>query len=203
MLTAVVSNGAVIYDSGVTVLSAKVSVQSGRLSRNGITSDWATPVSFPGIVNAGAMFGYEAFDIPVSPFPYLQVSFYDVLNATNLFASAYENAYLPTGTSTNLGFDTNFLGYAGSSGNLYGNPRAFQVVLPNPMANHLVVVVNDTSTSAAGVNQPFEVIVEGFYDTNFTDTMAFETPEPSSMFLSGAGLVAGLIWVARKRPRPA
>ncbi len=202
----IVSFGAVIYDSGVTTISASPSLQTGRLSRStanngvGIPSDWSTPVVFPGIVNPGVPYYYESFAIPASPFTYLQISFYDVLGASNTFASAYANAYLPTGKGSNLGLDTNYLGYEGNSGTFFGNPRPFQVILPDPSTSNLVVVVNDTSLVGAGLNQPFQFVVEGFYDTNYNDTTPI-IPEPASMLLSGTALTAAALAATARRKR--
>ncbi len=195
-----VSFGAVIYDSGVTAISTNPSLQNGRLSRNGVPSQWAAPGAFPGVLNAAVSYAYQAFPIPTSPYSYLQISIDDFQNS-NVFASAYENSYQPTGTGTNLGLDVNYLGNAGGSGNYFGDiPRAFQVILPDPSSNNLVVVVNDTSTSGAGLTQPFELIVEGFYDTSFNDTTA-PAPEPGALGLSGGGLCAVAVVAFMRRRR--
>ena len=74
--------------------------------------------------------------------------------------------------SPNFGFNTNWLGDAGTSGNSFGtDPLFFQVVIP---ANgNLLVVLNNTGAGNVGVGNSFHLTVEGFYDTQFGDT-----PEP-------------------------
>jgi hypothetical protein len=135
--------------------------------------------------------------IPSSPFPYLQISFSDLSGAGNTFASAYLNSYNPNSTAANRGLDVNYRGDAGSS--FFSEVAAFQVILP--ASSSLLVVVNDTSTTGAGVGQNFRFLVEGFYDTNFNDTTP-PAPEPATMALSGAGFIlAGIIAYWRKQNR--
>ncbi|MFL6465584.1 MAG: hypothetical protein ACJ73N_14390, partial [Bryobacteraceae bacterium] len=148
-LTSALSFGAVIYDSGVTALNATDPIQLGRLSRStggdgGIPSDWSAQKPFPGLTNPTTSYRYAAFNSPISPFPYLQISFDDIFDTAFTFASGYLNSYSPNSTALNRGLDINYLGDAGNSGNIFGNPRAFQLVLPSA-TDHLVVVVNDVS----------------------------------------------------------
>ena len=197
--TATLSFGAVIYDSGVTALQATNPTQLGRLSRSGVPSDWSAPKAFPGVLNPTTSYRYETFNIPVSPFPYLQISFDDISGTAYTFASGYLNSYNPNSAAANRGLDVNYLGDAGSSGNYFGtDPVTFQVALPSAATDHLVVVVNDASGITNAVGQDFRILVEGFYDTNFNDTTP--SPEPATVALSGAGFaVAALAAYRRKR----
>ena len=201
LVTSAISFGAVIYDSGVTALTVADPIQLGRLSRNtvgsGVPSDWSAPKAFPGVLNPAISYQYAVFSIPVSPFPYLQISFDDI-SGTNVFASAYLNSYTPSSTAVNRGLDVNYLGDAGSSGNDFGtDPVAFQVVLPSPATNHLVIVVNDATGTSSTLGQSFRILVEGFYDTNFNDTTP--VPEPATMALSGLGFAVAAIGAYRRK----
>ena len=98
----------------------------------------------------------------------------------------------------NRGLDVNYMGDAGGSGNFFGtDPRFFQVV-DQTAANSpsgfgtVIVVLNETTTTGAGLNSPVGVLVEGFSDTAFD-----EVPEPVTSTLLGAGL---LVLVARYSP---
>lgn len=191
LLSSALSFSAIIYDSGVTALKATDPTQLGRLSRSGVPSDWSTQKDFPGVVNPTTSYHYETFVIPSSPFPYLQISFDDRSGAANTFASAYLNSYNPNSTATNRGLNVNYFGDAGSS---FGTEiAAFQVVFP--ASSSLVVVVNDTSATGAGVGQNFRFLVEGFYDTQFNDII----PEPTTMALTGAGLAIATIAAYRRK----
>jgi hypothetical protein len=176
-LCAVSLPAAVIFDSGLVALTGTDPTQLGRISRNGVISDWSTPKPFPGIINPTTSYHYHVYDIAVPNYlPFIQISIDSTL--TNVFASAYQTTYVPTALSTN------YLGDAGSSGNLFGtDPIAFQVVV-NPASGDLEVVVNDSSAAAAGLGQTYEIIVEGFTDTSFDDTV----PEPAAFALAGSGI---------------
>jgi hypothetical protein len=182
-------NAITLFESGLTALTAADLSQLGRLNRNGIISDWSVEKVFPGTVTPTTAYHYHAYVIPDQYYAYLQITFDDVALTSQTFASAYFDSYNPNGTPPNNGLNINYLGDAGTSGNYFGSanaPRSFQVILPGP--GSLVVVVNDTSAAAAGLNQPFEVIVDGYTDTNFDD----QIPEPATLALSAAGLAIGV-----------
>lgn len=185
LLSASISFGATLYDSGLVALSAASPVQAGRLGRNGVLSDWSAPKDFPGVLNTTTSYQYEAFVLPSILYPYVQISVDDVSGTAQTFVSAYLNVYTPDNTAPNYGLDVNYLGDEGDSGNLAGNPRAFQAVLP--VGSTLVLAVNDTSATGDGIGQPFRLIVEGFTDTNFS-----EAPEPATFAYVVAGLGAAL-----------
>ncbi len=162
-------------------------VQNGRLSRNAIAQDWSGGEPFPGVINTTTAYHYLTFLVNVGITPFIQINF-DSLSA-NTFVSAYDTSYAPDSAgSPNFGFDTNWLGDPGSSGNFFGtDPQFFQVIVPQ---NHnLVIVVNNTAAANVGVGDPFHLIVEGFIDTEFTDPpVNSPVPEPASLLLSGGGL---------------
>jgi hypothetical protein len=189
-LTSSLSFSAVIFDSGTTALSASDPTQVGRLSRSGVPSDWSSGIVFPGVINTGSSYHYETFSVPITFYPFLQVTI-DSLSA-NTFASAYLNSYDPTNLATN------YLGDAGGSGNYLGtDPVAFQVAVGVPST--LVVVVNQTADGADGLGDPFDISVEGFTDTSFNDA----TPEPATLPLCGIGLALAVAarrgWTAKRR----
>jgi hypothetical protein len=179
--------GAVIFDSGVTALSPTDPTQFGRISRDGVTSDWSAPKAFPGTINPTTPYTYEAFSVFDQFFKYVQVSFDSV--APDTFSAAYLGTYDPTNHAQN------YLGDPGLSGNFFGtDPLVFQVVVPIP--SNVVILVNETD--ANGVGAPFHIIVEGFTDTNFDDTI---TPEPSTLSLAAIALT-GLLALAYKGRNP-
>ena len=194
LLTSFLSLGSTVYDSGAVALTPSDPIQLGRLSRSGVPSDWSSQKAFPGVLNPNTSYRYTTLVIPTSPFPYLQISVDDLSGSGILFASAYLNSYRPNAAAANRGLDVNYLGDEGSSGNPFGNPSAFQVILNSPESNHLVVVLNDANGTTPGLNQDIRILVEGFYDSNFS-----ETPEPSTFALAGLAAAAGLFLRRRLR----
>ena len=167
---------AVIADLTST-LSATDSIQLGRISRTGIPSDWSSPKPFPGAINTTVGYRYEVFVVNVGFLPFIQIDFDEMGGTESLFASAYLNSYNP------LSMATNYLGDAGFSGNEFGIPTTFQVIVP--AIQNLVVLVNDTTPDGAGIGTKFNILVEGFANTQFDDV-----PEPASFLTVGLA-----IWV--------
>ena len=68
------------------------------------------------------------------------------------------------------------------------DPGFFQIVIP---AGHkLVLVINDPSTNNAGLGKNFDVLVEGFTGTQFTDPAP--VPEPATSHrLAGTSATIG------------
>jgi len=166
--------------------------QMGRLSRNGVAQDWTEDEPFSGVINTTTTYHYTTYAIFVGVTTFLQI---DVDSpSANTFVSAYDTSYEPDSGGTNLGFDTNWLGDAGSSGNFFGvDPIFFQVIAPAD--SELILVVNNTGTSNLGVGDPYHITVEGYLDSEYTSTSP--TPEPSSLLAClGAlsALVAGRAW---------
>jgi len=162
--------------------------QLGRLSRNGIPQDWSgSETPFPGVLNTATTYHYHAYSVNVGITPFVQIS----LDAgVNVFISAYDTTYSPNSAGgPNFGFDTNWLGDAGSSGNAFpGDPLFFQVVVPQ---NHnLLLIVNNTGAANVGVGDQYNLLVEGFIDTAFTDPSSSGVPEPATLGITGVGLAA-------------
>src|SRR6266478_4535617 len=86
-----VTSGSVLLDITSTGLKSTDPTQLGRISRDGITSDWSTPKAFPGVFNPTTVYNYEIFTVNVGATPYIQVSFDDP--ATTEFVSAYRGSY--------------------------------------------------------------------------------------------------------------
>jgi len=168
------------------VLVAGDPTQLGRLSRDGVPSDWSGPKTFPGVINPTISYHYRTYFIPTPITPYIQITVDDPQAA--IFSSAYMNTYNP------LSMGTNYLGDGGFSGNFFpGSPLFFQVFVPT--GSNLVLVINDPVAANAGLGRPYSLVVEGFTDTNFSDPV----PEPSSLFLSGGGLAAAVLAASRLR----
>jgi hypothetical protein len=183
LLSSTTAHAAVISDF-TDFLSNTSATQLGRLSRNGLAQDWSGSEAFPGVLNTTTSYHYQTYVINVGGLPFIQVDV-DSLSA-NTFVSAYLTSYAPNSAGTpNLGFDTNWLGDPGGSGNSFGtDPLFFQVIVPK--FSNLVIVVNQTSTGTTGLGSgsPFHITVEGFLDSEFTDA-----PEPSTVGLSCGGLL--------------
>ena len=140
--------------------------------------------TFPGVINIGTTYKYETFNVHVGGAQFIQIDFDSIVTST--FVSAYQTSYAPDSAGPpNFGFDINWLGDAGTSGNFFGTDPLFFNVIAQPNSN-LVVVVNETTGDtgpASGIGKPFHLTVEAFYDTNFS-----ETPEPSAILLCLGGL---------------
>ena len=144
------------------------------------------------MTGAPSQFYYEEFVIPNITRPYIQITFYDVNNTGATFAAAYLDSYQPSALAPNYGLATNYLGDAGVSGNAaLTDARAFQVIVP--ATSNLVVVVSGTGT---GLQQPFQFLVEGFYDSSFS-----EVPEPASVVLESAGMAFVILSLCLARGR--
>lgn len=176
MLAAVMPacQAAVIADLTST-LSATDPIQLGRISRNGVSSDWSTIKPFPGVVNPTGGYRYEVFIVNVGLSPFIQIDFDEMGGTANLLASAYLNTYNP------LSMATNYLGDPGFSGDPAGIPLTFQVIVP--ATQNLVVLVNDTTLNGAGIGTKFNILVEGFANTQFDDV-----PEPASFLTVGLAI---------------
>ena len=152
--------------------------QLGRISRNGIPSDWSQQKAFPGWINTSTTYWYTVYTVNAGVTPYIEVS----LNSTaSVFVAAYFGGYNPSNPTAT------YWGDAGSS-QPFGGPSSFQVVVPE--FQDLTLVINNTAGSGGGVGDPYELIVQGYLDTQYTNT-----PEPSSLLLLGSGAlgIAGLV----------
>jgi len=180
------------------VLGAGGPTQLGRLSRDGVPSDWSvTPKPFPGVINPTTTYHYTTLDLDIAALEagmglayggFIQVNFDSV--SANTFLSAYLDSYNP------LNLAANYLGDAGFSGNPFpGDPGFFQVFVP--AAHHLVLVLNETLTNA-GLNLPGNLVVEAFSDTEFTDLQPI--PEPGTLALLFSGMA--ILRTTRRRRAP-
>src|SRR4051794_26989768 len=169
-----VASAAVILDV-TSALQLTDPTQNGRLSRNSIPQDWAGSEPFPGIINPTTAYRYHIFSVNVGFANFVQISIDDLAGTASTFVSAYNGAYLPNSVASgNLGFNINWLGDAGFSGDIFGNPSFFQVV--EPINGNLLVVVNTTASATAGLGDRFRILVEGFANVDFDAPI----PEPGT-----------------------
>jgi hypothetical protein len=175
-MAATFAHAAIIFDSGLVTFAA-TGTQFGRIARDGTASDWSGPKPFPGVTGAPAARGFEVITVNSGLFPFLQISLDDP-NAA-LFDAAYFPTFTPVNAGPNFGLDVNYLGDPGSS-EPFGNPSFFQIVVaPN---TNVLIAINEVNPGG-GAGQPFDLLVEGFVDTQFDDT-----PEPSAIILFGSGI---------------
>ena len=166
-------------------IAANDPTQLGRISRNGVPSDWSGLKPFPGIINPSTVYNYHTYSVNSGVTPFILITIDSVPG--NTFASAYLPSYNPSNVPPNNGLDINYIGDAGRSGNIFGvDPVSFEVFVP--VRTNFLLVVNTSSNT--GIGQPFTITVQGFLDDLFTST-----PEPSSLILLGSGAlgVAGLV----------
>jgi PEP-CTERM motif len=175
---------------GPTSLTNADPTQLGRLARDGVPQDWAGSEPFPGILNTATSYHYETFAVNVGLTPYIQIIIDDV--ATTEFASAYLGFYNPSNLALN------WLGDAGSSGNVNGVAPSFQIFAP--VNSTIVIVVNNTTggTLTDANNGTFKLTIGGYLDPNFTSSAV---PEPSSVILMATGLVAMALVAVKRRGR--
>ena len=178
------------------ILTSASSTELGRPSRNGVVQTWTGAETYPGIINPTTSYAFTTYTFAASLFtgaPYVEISIFDTLDNAADFVSAYANSYNVNSRSTN------WLGDEGRSGNYFGATDAvyFDTILP--VGSNLVLVLNDSSV--AGLNDPINIEVDAFADTNYDDPPAVVTPEPSTFVMLGTGIVwaAGAVRSRRKR----
>jgi hypothetical protein len=180
--------------SDTLVLGAGDPTQLGRLTRDGVPSDWSAPKPFPGVFNPTTTYHYKTLDLDIAALEagftyggFIQIDFDS--DATTTFLSAYLDSYNP------LNLAANYLGDPGFSGNAFpGTPQFFQVFVPS--AHHLVLVLNETLPNG-GLGLPGGLLVEAFADSEFTDLSS--VPEPGTLVL----LASGMAFAARRFRRGA
>lgn len=187
--------GAETISNFTGVLTTSSSTELGRPFRSGVQQTWTGSEVYDGTNNTTTAFAYTTYTFASSLFtgaPDVEVSVLDTLGGISDFVTAYAGSYNVNSRGTN------WLGDEGSSGNYFGltDARYFDVILP--VGQNLVLVLNDSA--AAGLNDPINIEVDAYADTNYDDPSPQVTPEPSTLVTLGTGLVwaAGM---ARRRRR--
>ena len=165
--------------------------QVGRLSRNGVPQDWAADEAFPGIINPTTALRYSTYAVKVTSLNYLEI-FFDSLSPYT-FVSAYQTSYMPNSDSTvNAGFETNWLGDTGTSGNYFGTDVLFFDVVA--AINSTVMIVVNTTAAGLGLGDPFTLSVFGYPDSSYNfdpvELAVTLVPEPSTILLLLAPVAA-------------
>ncbi len=176
------------------VLTSSSSTELGRPFRSGIQQTWTGAEPYDGKNNLTTAFAYTTYTFAASLFtgaPYVEVSVYDTQGGASDFLTAYAGSFNVNSQGTN------WLGDEGGSGNYFiaTDSRYFDVILP--AGQNLVLVLNDSGIS--GLNNPINIEVDAYADTNYADPVV--TPEPSTFVMLGTGLVwaAGAVRGRRKR----
>ena len=179
LAAALAAQGSVIA-TFTDVLTSTDPTMTGRISRDGVSSDWSGPKTFPGLTATTTTYNYTEyfFDILCNG-NYFQIDYNDPNGA--VFFSAYVDGFAPAPGPTSI----QYLGDAGSSG-----AGSFQVYVPD--GHRLDVVVNNVPLLVNGFSPSFDVMVEEFTDSEYTDL-----PEPASIALTLGGLAAFVL--ARRR----
>ncbi len=171
------------------VLTSSNAIEVGRASRSGVQQTWTGAETYTGIINPTVSYAYTTYTFAASLFtgaPYVEVSVLDTQGGVSDFVTAYAGSFNVNSQATN------WLGDEGASGNYFGltDGRYFDVILP--VGKSLVLVLNDSSTAA--LNDPINIEVDAYADTNYDDPSpaAQVTPEPSTFVTLGTGL----IWAA-------
>ena len=178
------------------VLTSSSSTELGRPFRSGIQQSWTGAEVYDGKNNLTTSFAYTTYTFAASLFtgaPYVEVSVLDTQGGISDFVTAYAGSFNVNSQGTN------WLGDEGASGNFFGltDGRYFDVILP--VGQNLVLVLNDSGVAA--LNDPINIEVDAYADTNYDDpSPAAVTPEPSTFVMLGTGLVwaAGAVRGRRK-----
>jgi hypothetical protein len=180
LLVASTSHASILYTSTNQSLTTADPTELGRPSRSGTPQQWYSPESYTGKINTTSAYHYRTIAINIGVENYLEVTFDDP-NAF-LFIVAYQGIFNVANQATG------WLGDEGSTGSFPGDTGFFQVVAaPNSI---VTLVVNDTLTSNGGLGSPFGIVVQGFLNTDRDELAPVTVPEPSSIALSLAGLLA-------------
>jgi len=154
-----------IFDSGAVPFVAS-GTQFGRISRDGVASEWGSTKAFPGVIGAPTARSYELFTVDSGVFPFLQVTLDDP--TASLFVAAFLSSYNPVNVAPNFGLDVNYLGDPGVS----GNPNVFRIeVAPH---TQVVLPINEVNPGG-GVGQSIDLKVEGFQVAPEPSTIVFAT----------------------------
>ncbi|MGI4879604.1 MAG: PEPxxWA-CTERM sorting domain-containing protein [Janthinobacterium lividum] len=193
-LVTAVPAAAVDVASGTVVLSAADAQQLGRLSRDGIVSDWSAPKAFPGVINTSTSYAYTTVDTTFAA-NRKQTIYYGITvdDPTNLaFVSAYGGTYDP------LAKNANYLGDPGTSGNYFLGTDALFFAVTVAAGGSLELVFNQTS--AGSFSPGTNYLVQAFSDTEYNEVFA-AVPEAATwaMLVVGFGMVGAAVRSRRTR----
>ena len=174
--------------------------QLGRPSRSGTPQTWTGEETYTGVINGATTYYYKTYTFAAAQFagaPYVDISVFDEANSGLFFVSAFAGSYSSAAPGAN------WLGDEGSSGNItfyagaLGDARDIQVILPTNQ--DLVLLVNTTGGGISGTGQLYDIAINAFSDTEFSEPVPVAaTPEPGTWLLTASGLL-GMVLVARRK----
>lgn len=183
----------VVVSSGGT-LEAGDPTTTARLFRDGVTSTWAAPKTYPGTLGGGP-FVYDlvtpSFAANATQDIYYRITYTNTgnLGAFQPHSTAYANAFDPGD------FSANYLGDSGSSP-ADGASIAYEVIVT--AGNALVVHFGEVSPGF--LPGPYTYTIEAFSDANGGEAFGV-VPEPATWATMIGGIAAAGGTLRRRRTR--